>query len=290
MIQPQVTLNASGMGSMFRRMSATFKQEYSKILDDAARNTAEELAKHSLPAPGSNPLSGKGNTKEAWDKGQHNVRRDLYSMFVPLESKSVRDLVRQKNMAVFDLANPIDWRDDDLRKAWENRDMETLYNTFSKLTTHVGEADEFEYGEREEDLEELPYIPEPTIKAQQSMMVRGRWDGRSKMLVKNRKVLASFVKQRLLSVGTSVNGWVNIAKRFKSSIIKIMPGAGDGKIAFRNAQGGGEWVMENKYGDPNGMMTEVIQKVAREQQVEMAKKLQDLVRRAVAAAGGRGRP
>lgn len=289
MIEPRISLSAAGMASMFKAFGNVFKKEYNKILLESAKDTAESLAKRSYPTTSGNPAQGGGNTPEAMAHGEANVRRDLYGMFRPLESFSVRELVRQKNMAVFDLANPIDWKDDDLRKAWENRDMEILYNTFSRLTTHVGEADEFEYGEQEEQLEEIPYVAMPTIQDQQKMMRNGRWDKQSKMLVKNRAVLAKFVAQRLRSVGTVVNGWVKIAQQLRGSIAKIMPGKGEGSAKFRSAKGGGEWILTNKYGNPNGMLSHVMQEVAAEEQQNLQKKAYDLVKRCVAAANAQRR-
>ncbi len=274
------------MAEMFKAFGKVWKKDYAQILRTSAGNTAEALAKKSLPAVNGNPLAGGGNTPEAQAAGEANVRRDLYRMFRPLESFSVRELVRQKNMAVFDLANPIDWRDDDLRRAWENRDMETLYNTFARTTSYVGEADEFEYGEQEEQLEEIPYVPQPSIQDQYKMMNRGRWNGRSKTIVKNRAILAKFVADRVKSVGKVVNGWVRAAAQLGAGgrVRQIMFGKGDGEAKFKTKKGGGEWVLTNRHGDPNGMLTGIIQDVAWEQQFELHKKAQDLVRRAAAAA------
>jgi hypothetical protein len=285
-MEPFVRLRASGMAEMFRAFGNVWKKEYARILRSNAADTAEQLALRSYPTPTGKPQDGMGNTTEAQRRGEANVRRDLYKMFRPLDSFSVRELVRQKNMAVFELANPIDWRDDDLRKAWEGRDMETLYNTFSRLTTHVGEADEFEYGEQEEQLEGIPYVPQPSIQDQRKMMSNGRWDGRSKMLVKNRQVLAKFVAERIKSVGKMANGWVLAALKLGAGgrVRHIMTGKGEGDAKFKTKKGGGEWILTNKHGDPNGMMTQVIQEVAAEQLMKLSAAAKALTAKAAQAA------
>lgn len=286
MMQPQIKLSAAGMVSMFRAMGRVFQQEHAKILEESARDTAQELAKHSLPAPGNNPLSGRGNTAEALKQGEENVRRDLYNMFIPMDSLSVKDLVKARNTAVFDMAKPIDWRSKELRRAWEGRDMDTLYEAFKRSSgTDVNELLE------DKELEQMSYIPTPTVQDQYKMMNRGRWDGKSRALVRDRRTLAQFVARRLQSVGTSVNGWVSIAKQFKGTLAKLLPGRGSGSAKLVKAKGGNQWVLSNKYGDPNGMLSSVMQKVTIEQQQALTKKVHDLITKSAKAANAaKGRP
>lgn len=284
-MQAQVRVNGAALAAWCRSVVKNFNgKEYNKLLLDQAKETAEELAKNSLPSPSFRPGMGDGNTPEAFKAGEMNVRRELYQMFRPLESFSVRQLAAARNPAVFEMAEPINWRDPDLRKAWESRNMDIMWNTFAKLHSSVGETDEFEYQEREqgdEGLAKMPYVATPTINAQYSMMRNGQWNGKSRMLVKNRAVLAKFVRERIQSVGKSVNGWVQAAQQLRSSIARVMPGAGEGKATLKAVNGGHEWTLENKYGNPNGMMTATLQRIGNQQTQKFHAKVYDWVKKIV---------
>ncbi len=278
---PKLTGDASQLVDFMRKASAKLRVEAFKVTKDASIETAQELIKHSFPAPGNNPLTGQGNTVEAKKQGEYNVRKDIESMFIPLDDFRVADLVLQKNRAVFSMNNPIEWRSEGLRKAWENQDMDTLYNAFSRGGGETAEDwDEQDYQEKAKMAASLDYLGSPSVQAQRSMMSRGRWDRQSKAIVDNRAVVEKFIMQRLQSVGKSVNGWIDCLRQLGGRANSVMPARGQGTVKM-TVSPEVQITFSNPNGDPNGMLsaTGAFQKVEQIVAPSFQKKAEEMLDR-----------
>ena len=275
MIKPKVELDAKPLGIRMSSMSKFYQEKYLGIMREGARDVAEGIVRHSYPAPGNDPLAGQGNTAAARKQGEENVRGEITSMFIPMDRYSLSAFIKQRNEVVFMMANPIEWRSDVMKRAWQSRDMDKLYESFKKN----------DFVNSESEPPDVPYVETPTIGVQQSMMKNGRWDGKSSVLVRNRRVVEAFVAQRLKSVGKSVNGWVDICKQLKGNVMKVMQGKGYGVAKLTKVQDGEVYVLKNPNGNPNGMMDKSIQKVLQEEQPSFRAKVDAFIKGMIAAGG-----
>jgi hypothetical protein len=213
-------------------------------------------------------MAGKGNTLEALGMGVYNLQKDINSMFVPLDEVRVSTLVAQRNELLWNLNNPIQWRDEALAKAWSARNMDALYNAFQSVNDNLGEYD-YDEGAmfKQQDFKQMEYSDRPTVALQMQARVNGRWDKKTKIAVKNRQVIESFIKERVRSIGKSANGWIECLKALGSSVAAVLPGKGKGSIS----KNGDQIVLNNPLGNPNGMVTRagVMDKVIKEETVKM---------------------
>jgi hypothetical protein len=278
MIDPKFQLDAKKLAERMQKMGSHLQGRYEEVLREGTRDYATEIVKHSYPSPGNNPLSGQGNTQGAKQQGEDNVRRDIISMFKPIDRYSVSAFVKNRNSSVFQMADPIDWRSAKLRQAWEKQDMDTLYEAFKK--------NDF-VNSTPEPADDMPYVETPTIGVQNSMMNRGRWNGKDSVLVRNRKVIEAFVSERIKSVGKSVNGWIDIVRQLKGSVSKTMSGRGIGSATLSKDKEGASYVLKNPYGNPNGMMNQALKKVSEEQKPIFRAKVDAFIKSMIKAGGGK---
>jgi len=229
-----------------------------RILRKNAIATAKSLIKHSFPAVDNDPNTAKGGSVNALAQGQANLARDVNKMFTPLESYSVKELVLAKNEIVFNLENPIEWRNQSMKRAWETQNMEGLYQAFSRGDTDLGALGEYH------ELQEMIYAEKPTVALQMRMMDGNhRPNGKTPVAVKNRQAIEAFIRERALSIGKSANGWNECLRELGASTFGHLPGKGYGSVT----NNGTSITLKNPYGDPNGMVTKsgAMAKVVKEQ-------------------------
>ena len=268
-------VDSKQLNEALRGLGKSFESEFSEIARGSARRVCEAYLKHSYPNVGNNPKNPMGNTEEAKKQGEKNLRKEVNSMFIPLDSMRVSDLVAQKNDVVFNMNNPIDWRDEGLRKAWENRDMDTLYNAFQAIDTGYNQKEgSYDYDEgslfKAQDYVKMQYVDVPTVALQQQMRGSdGKWDGRTKMLVRNRQVVQAFIQARMKDIGKMVNGWNECLQQLGGGAIYKMLGKGFGSV--RVSDGGLTYHINNKNGDFNKMIskTTVPKMIQQEEQMRL---------------------
>lgn len=252
------------------------------MMAELALEYATSLYRHSLPAPGNDPLQGNGGTAKAMEQGIYNVTKDINSMFYPLSKHSIKELVGMRSDLVFQLDSPL-WQDPQLEKAWNTRDMDVLFMTFQTLGTATGESDYLNLEKTnfaEVSDNNINYVETPSIELQQSAMKNGRWDRRTTYAVKNAAVIKAFIAARIKSVGSSANGWVDCIKKLKGVVSSIMPGRGVGEVTISDNPHSLTYFIKNEKGNPNNQLDKAIQKVSGEiqqLQTSKARALVDLV-------------
>lgn len=260
--------------------AAAWKAGYEKMMHDIAVETATRMLNHSYPAPGNDPTQGKGNTQEAKAQGEYNLRKDIEHMFYPLDKHSVKELVGMRNNVVFQLDNPIQWRDPDLERAWKSQDMDILFMAFQSLGTYTGESDWLNLENtmfNEVQANTVNYVEVPNEEIHQSSMKNGRWDGKTKTAVRNKQVIEQFLRRKMRDIGRSANGWVDILKKLGSMVSSVLPGRGSGTLSIKQGGGNITYSMENLHGNPNGMLTDVQAKVLQDMNTMLLDRTKQLV-------------
>lgn len=234
--------------------------------DEATRSVAQDMARdflaYSFPAVGNDPKSAKGGTEAAKQQGIKNLRYDINSMFIPLKKFTVKQLVMQKNPLVWQLGNPIVWRDEGLARAWNRQDMDTLFNAFASIDDGMGDDDtigRYDYDEgamfKEQDLNQVKLADRPTISLQKQMMTAGRWNKRDRVAITEASTIRAFIAHRQKSIGKSANGWNKCLSDLGGVKKSILPGKGKGGAYKVGKNLDAEYRMENPWGDPNGWVS-----------------------------------
>jgi hypothetical protein len=253
------TVDSKQLNEALRGLGKSFESEFREIARGSARRVCEEYVKHSYPNVGNDPMNPMGNTDAAQKQGEKNLRKEVNSMFVPLDQMRVSELVLQKNDVVFNMNNPIQWRDEGLKRAWESRDMDTLYNAFSAIDTGYNQQEgSYDYDEgslfKEQDFKQFQYVDVPSVAIQQQMRgADGKWDGKTKALVRNRQVIQQFIQKRMQDIGKMVNGWNECLRQLGGGAIYKMLGKGFGSVTV--SDGGLTYNIVNKNGDFNQMIS-----------------------------------
>jgi hypothetical protein len=268
---------------------AAWRAGYPKVLKDVAIETAKAFLAHSYPAPGNDPMKGDGNTPAAKQQGEYNLRKDINSMFYPLSKHSVKELVGMRNDVVFQLGNPIEWRDESLARAWASQDMDSLFMAFHSLGTATGEANDYINNEltyfNDVQLNTVNYVEVPNEEIHQSSMRNGRWDGKTRTAVRNRQVIEQFIRRKMRDIGKSANGWVDILKKLGSAASSVLPGKGLGTLTKTNGQNSVGYKMNNAWGNPNGMLDAAKDKVVNDSRALLKQKTKELVDRVTKMPG-----
>lgn len=270
-----VTSNIAEFSKNMAIQRMHFLEAFPQLAKNAAISTCKNHIAHSFPAPGNNPMSGQGNTTAALQQGKDNLAKEIRSMFIPLNSMSVASLVAQRNELLWNLDNPIQWKDEGLAKAWATRNMDAMWDAF--MSTDQGLGD-YQYDEgslyKAQDFKKIEYSEKPTLALQTQMrQPNGRWDGRSKVAVKNRAVIEQFIKQRAQSIGKSANGWKDCLSQLGSTIMSVFPGRGVGKVSQSGNKGDVVIRMRNAKGDFAGMVSKsgVLEKIRAEESDKFAR-------------------
>jgi hypothetical protein len=282
-----VTTNIDKFSESMAIQRMHFLEAFPKLAQDAAISTCKNHMAHSFPSPGNNPMSGQGNTSSALQQGKDNLSKEIRSMFVPLSSMSVASLVAQRNELLWNLDNPIQWRDEGLARAWSNRNMDAMWDAF--MSTDGGLGD-FAYDEgsdfKAQDFNKIEYSEKPTVALQMQMrQPNGRWDGKSKVAVKNRAVIEQFIRQRAQSIGKSANGWKECLSQLGSSIMSIFPGKGVGTVSQSGSKGDVIIRMKNAKGDFAGMLAKsgVLEKIKAEETDKFARACREKIAQIIKA-------
>lgn len=166
--------------------------------------TIRDLLDKSHPVLGNDPRGGGGNTNSAVDQGEINLNAEINRAFTTWDNTKVGDLIMARNEAVlWNLNNPIDWRNKRLKRAWEKRDIEYLYQSF-KL---AGWAENPPAGE---------YVLEPTEELHDKLRDPKTGGIRADVVknpslrisVRDREAIEAYIIQKQLSIGKMVSGWV----------------------------------------------------------------------------------
>jgi hypothetical protein len=283
--------NAKPLAFQMKAQQDAFKAGYFEVMRNVAMSTAKSLLNHSYPAPGNDLKLGMGNSQEAFEQGKYNLRRDIESIFYPLNKHSVRELAMSRDPVLWQLDNPIEWRDPDLKRAWESRNMDIMFNTFATLGTDVGEQDVFNQeitNFASVEAEKVNYIASPTAEIHEKAKVNGAWDKKTRFAVRDRAAIESFIAQKIRSIGKSANGWVDVIKKLGGQVGQALPGRGIGDVKLNQSGNQISYDMENAYGDPNGMVTKsgVLTKVMDEEQKKADALFQDLIKRVTSIQAG----
>jgi hypothetical protein len=228
--------------------------------NEATRNVAQDIARdflaYSFPAVGNDPRSGKGGTEAAKQQGIKNLRADINGMFFPLKKFTVRELVMQRNPLVFQLGNPIKWRNEGLARAWQRQDMDTLFEAFAAIDDGLGEYD-YDEGSlfRAQDQSQVKLYDRPTIGLQKQMMTEGRWNKRDRVAIKDAATIRAFIENRKKSIGKSANGWDKCLSDLGGVKKSVLPGKGLGGAYKVGKNLDAEYRLENPWGDPNGWVS-----------------------------------
>jgi hypothetical protein len=287
MIGVQLTGNGAPLQFQMKAQQDAFKHGYEELMRTVAISTAHSLLRHSFPAVGNEPWSGNGNSAAAKEQGEYNLRKDINNMFYPLSNHSVKELVGMRNPAVFQLDNPIQWRDESLARAWANQDMDTLFMSFQSLGTYTGENDWLNLENtmfNEVQANKVNYVGIPNEELHKRAMVNGRWDKKTRYAVKNREVITQFIAKKMRDIGKSANGWVDCIRKLGSQVSQALPGKGSGSVKIDRSNGSITYSLDNAHGDPNGMITksQVLTKVMAEEQLKMNTLFQNLIKRVTA--------
>ena len=169
-----------------------FKAGYFEIMRTIALSTAKSMLNHSYPAPGNDLKLGMGNSSEAYEQGKYNLRRDIESIFYPLNRHSVKELAMARDPVLWQLDNPIEWRDPDLKQAWESRNMDIMWNTFATLGTDVGEQDVFNQEITNFayiQAQKVHYVGTPSTDLHEQARVNGAWDRKTRYAVRDKQAI-----------------------------------------------------------------------------------------------------
>jgi hypothetical protein len=282
-----VTSNIAQFSKNMAIQKMHFLEAFPQLAKDAAISTCKNHLEHSFPAPGNDPSKGGGNTTAAYQQGKDNLAKEIRSMFIPLNSISVATLVAQRNELLWNLDNPIQWRDEGLAKAWANRNMDAMWDAF--MSTDQGLGD-YAYDEgslyKAQDFSKTEYAEKPTVVLQRQMRnPDGRWDGRSKVAVKNRQVIEQFIKERTKSIGKSANGWKECLKALGSSVMSVLPGRGVGTVSTNGSKGDVVIRCKNAHGDFAGMVSRsgVLEKIKAEESAKFAKACREKIAQIIKA-------
>lgn len=291
MISVSLTGNAHALKSQMAAQQHAFKHGYEEVMRTVAISTAHSLLRHSYPAVGNEPWNGQGNTAGAKEQGEYNLRRDIESIFYPVTRHSVRELAMSKDPVLWQLGNPIEWRDPQLKQAWESRDMEVMFNTFATRGTDVGEQDVFNYeitNFASVEAQKVNYVATPTSALHDRAKVNGAWDRKTRYAVRDKTAIENYISQQLRNIGRSANGWIDCIKQLGSQVGQALPGKGSGSVKIDRAGGSISYTLENVHGDPNGMITknQVLTKVMAEEQQKMTELYGDLMKRVAAVKPG----
>lgn len=227
--------------------------EVMKMLPNALKQyvvgVLKELLDKSYPAPGNDPTSGGGNTDAALKQGQDNLRAEINSAFTTWDKTSIGDLVMARNEAVlWNLNNQISWRNPRMQKAFDNRDINYLYEAFrSKGWQEPSNTTDFQ---DEPNLQTHARLRD----AQTGAILAGLKANKNlRVSVRDRQVIENFILSRQQSIGTMAGGWIKALTALGYSATDKFGGNGHGGAEVKD--GGLTIKAYNRLGDYNGMIS-----------------------------------
>jgi hypothetical protein len=247
--------------------------EIMKMLPDALKDyvieVIKELLNKSYPAPGNDPSSGGGNSTEAVEQGKSNIEAEINRAFTTWDNTKVGDLIMAKNEAVlWNLNNPIPWRNPRLARAWQNKDLDTLYRAFK--------AAGWEEGKDNTNFEQEPTtgihnrLRDPNSGR---ILDAVRNNKQLRISVRDRQAIEAYILTKQKSIGTMAGGWVKALTALGYNANSPFGGNGQGGATISNK--GLTIKAYNSLGDYNGMISEhgIIEAVVREKGEGLKSKL-----------------
>lgn len=267
-VKVNVTSNFPQIAGQLESVSKDLETKYPIYVRQCAANICHELLRRSYPAVGNDPSSLSGGTDGAIKQGEANIRKDVNQMFGAVSDLRVGDLLMAgRSDLLSNLNNPIEWRSDVLKLAWERGDYKELFHAFQTAGWQAGE---------------INYAEAPTLKLQATM--RSPQTGLlkkpvKKVYVRSQEHIESFIQERLKAVGKMAGGWVQCLRALGRSPSNNMNGNGEGSVDIYGSGSTYGVVATNKYGDFNSMLskTGMAQGVVQEEALRFTERVREMV-------------
>lgn len=233
--------------------------------------TIRDLIDKSHPILGNDPRGEGGGTNPAFDQGLENLTKEINRAFTTWDNTKVGDLIMARNEAVlWSMNNPIDWRNPRLKKAWEKRDINYLYDTF-KI---AGWTENPTAGN---------FVDQPTEELHDRMRDPKTGGIRAEILknpslrisVRDREAIEAYIMQKKTSIGKMAGGWVKALRALGNNYPSPFdPNVGSGSASV--SENGLTLKASNSYGDFNYMISKwgIVEEVLKEQGMNMQNTLQ----------------
>ena len=278
-VKVNVTSNFPQIAGQLESVSKDIETKYPIYVRQCASNICHELLRRSYPAVGNKPESLTGGTDGAIKQGEANIRKDVNQMFGAISDLRVGDiLMAGRGDLLSNLNNPIEWRSDVLKLAWERGDYKELFEAFKTAGWQAGE---------------INYAEAPTLKLQDQ--VRNPQTGIlkkpvKKVYVKSREQIESFIQERMKAVGKMSGGWVQCLRALGRSPSNNMNGNGEGAVDFYGSGPTYGVVATNKYGDFNKMLsnTGLAEGVVQEEGLKFTERVREMIANSFKSQMGKG--
>lgn len=248
-----ITVNVRTNAEQVANDIGASKQRIMKFLPEALRQfvgrVIKDLLSKSYPAPNNDPTSGHGNTDAAVQQGEENITKEINSAFTTWDKTKIGDLIMARNEAVlWNLNNPIPWRNPRMQKAWDKQDINYLYNAFKAR----GWQEPAEVGVYElQPTDELhSRVRDPNSGR---ILDAVRNNRQLRISVKDRQAIEAFILTKQKAIGTMAGGWVQALTALGIPVQDKFGGNGHGGAEIRD--GGLTVKAYNALGDYNGMIS-----------------------------------
>ena len=274
-----VTTNAAEVAKNIGKQADAVVKAMPDLLKAYVVATVKELLLKSYPAKDNDPTTGAGGTQAAIEQGKSNIETEINRAFTTWDKTPIGDLIMAKNEAVlWNLNNPIQWNNPRMRKAWDSRDINFLYEAFKARGWTLPE-------------EQTAYENEPTDELHGKMrdsntgriLANIRNNRQLRISVRDRQAIENYILTKQKSIGTMAGGWVKALSALGSPVPDNFGGNGFGGASITNQ--GMSIKASNQLGDYNGMLSKdgLIDQIVRSNAEDLKRKLQAEVDKALSA-------
>lgn len=284
-VQVNVKTNAAEVANNIKGGTDEIMKMLPNALKEYVVECVKELLKKSYPAPGNDPTNGGGGTAAAVDQGKDNLAAEINSAFTTWDNTKVGDLIMAKNEAVlWNLNNPIAWRNPRLERAFNTKDIDTLYRAFAGAGWVENEDKTNYQPDISTDMHAKARDP-----ASGAILAAVKNNKQLRISVRDRQAIESYIITKQKSIGTMAGGWIKALSALGSPVADPFGGAGAGGATISNK--GLTIKATNELGDYNGMISRhgIIEAVVREKGDDLKEKLDKEIDRILkASAKGKG--